>query len=256
MRLKIRFTGEKESLILPIHHNEILQGVIYKHLDTEFADFLHNKGLKDPESGKYFKLFTFSRLLPKKAHLNRHKNTIEFFFPITWIISSPLPEFVVSLYNNLIREKVVELSHKNSVSKMYVSNVWIDSITSYKNPVLVRTLSPIVVYTTKNEGGKLYTYYYSPFDSEFSDLLISNLIKKFRALKDKNFVTDEKMYIRPIEIANSESIIYFKGTVIKGWSGIFEMALPNELFYLAFSCGLGAKNSQGFGCIEIWRSKL
>ncbi|PMP97325.1 MAG: CRISPR-associated endoribonuclease Cas6, partial [Thermodesulfobacterium geofontis] len=187
MRLRIRFIGEKESLILPIHHNEMLQSIIYRYLDTEFAEFLHNKGFKDPESGRYFKLFTFSRLLPKKVYLNHHENTMEFFFPITWIISSPLPEFIVSLYNNLIRKKVMELSYKNNVSKIYVSNIWIDSIPFYKNPTLVRTLSPITVYTTKNEGGKLYTHYYSPDDSEFSDLLISNLIKKFRALRDQSF---------------------------------------------------------------------
>ncbi|MGC8993722.1 MAG: CRISPR-associated endoribonuclease Cas6, partial [Candidatus Aenigmatarchaeota archaeon] len=31
---------------------------------------------------------------------------------------------------------------------------------------------------------------------------------------------------------------------------------PEELFPIAFSCGLGAKNSQGFGCIGIWRGRL
>jgi CRISPR/Cas system endoribonuclease Cas6 (RAMP superfamily) len=33
------------------------------------------------------------------------------------------------------------------------------------------------------------------------------------------------------------------------------MSLHPELFALAFDAGLGAKNSLGFGCIEVWEGK-
>ena len=42
----------------------------------------------------------------------------------------------------------------------------------------------------------------------------------------------------------------FKNTVVKAWSGIYERTGPPDLLRLAFDCGLGAKNSQGFGMIE------
>ena len=48
-------------------------------------------------------------------------------------------------------------------------------------------------------------------------------------------------------------IIRFKGTVIKGWMGTFEVRLPEPYFTLAYEAGLGAKNSQGFGMIQVVR---
>jgi CRISPR-associated endoribonuclease Cas6 len=34
---------------------------------------------------------------------------------------------------------------------------------------------------------------------------------------------------------------------------VFELNLPQELFNMAFETGIGAKNSLGFGCIEVWK---
>ena len=36
---------------------------------------------------------------------------------------------------------------------------------------------------------------------------------------------------------------------IKGWEGRFKLKGPKELLQVALDCGLGAKNSLGFGCI-------
>lgn len=45
----------------------------------------------------------------------------------------------------------------------------------------------------------------------------------------------------------------FKGTVIKGWTGLYELSLPEPLFQIAYDTGLGSKNSQGFGMVEVVR---
>ncbi|HEX30478.1 TPA: CRISPR-associated endoribonuclease Cas6, partial [Candidatus Poribacteria bacterium] len=45
--------------------------------------------------------------------------------------------------------------------------------------------------------------------------------------------------------------VMYRDTVIKGWTGVYELDLPEPFFHLAYDAGLGAKNSQGFGMVEI-----
>jgi len=46
----------------------------------------------------------------------------------------------------------------------------------------------------------------------------------------------------------------FKGTWIKGWTGLYELNLPEPYFTIAYDTGLGAKNSQGFGMVDVVRN--
>jgi len=256
MRIRIKFTGDTESITLPLHHNEILHGIVYHYLNTLFAVRMHSKGIIDPESNRGLKLFTFSRLISgRKPEIDKNKNTIKFYFPITWIIASPIHEFIVSVYNTLNRKRSINL-HASSLPEkqnLYLLNLWLEETPPYNQRVLIETLSPITVYRTREKGGKMFTHYFNPSDSEFNELILLNLLRKYRALTGNKLSLDQKAFIKPVRISNHENIVYFKDTVIKGWSGIFELSLPEEIFPLAFSCGLGAKNSLGFGCIGIWR---
>jgi len=46
-----------------------------------------------------------------------------------------------------------------------------------KSPVLVRALSPITTYSTlKTPDGRRKTYFYTPFEQEFSQKLMENLM--------------------------------------------------------------------------------
>ncbi|KUK58056.1 MAG: CRISPR-associated protein, Cas6 family, partial [Synergistales bacterium 53_16] len=38
---------------------------------------------------------------------------------------------------------------------------------------------------------------------------------------------------------------------IKGWWGIFRLKGPVELLRIGLDAGLGAKNSAGWGCVEL-----
>jgi len=256
MRLRIKFTGDAESITLPFHHNEILHGIVYHYLNKPFAVRMHSKGIIDPESNRGLKLFTFSRLISgRKPEIDKEKNAIKFYFPITWIIASPIYEFIVSLYNTLNKKRSINL-HASSLPEkqnLYLLNLWLEEPPPYNQPVLIETLSPITVYKTSEKDGKTFTHYFKPSDAEFNDLILLNLLRKYRALTGTKLTLDQRSFIKPVRISCRENIIYFKDIVIKGWSGVFELSLPEKLFPLAFSCGLGAKNSLGFGCIGIWR---
>ncbi len=57
--------------------------------------------------------------------------------------------------------------------------------------------------------------------------------------------------ISPEKVSNrNHHVICFKDTVVKAWSGLYKIEGSDELMRIAFDCGLGAKNSQGFGMIE------
>jgi CRISPR-associated endoribonuclease Cas6 len=48
-----------------------------------------------------------------------------------------------------------------------------------------------------------------------------------------------------------QKVTYYKKTVIKGWMGDYELSGDPALLQIALDAGLGAKNSQGYGCCEL-----
>ena len=61
---------------------------------------------------------------------------------------------------------------------------------------------------------------------------------------------------RALKVSNKDAkIVYYRDFVIKGWLGIYEIEGDPRLLKLAYSAGLGAKNSQGFGMIDVIKEK-
>lgn len=122
-------------------------------------------------------------------------------------------------------------------------------------PVRVKTLSPITTYSTLTTGDdRKKTYYYSPTERDWEIQLLANLWRKSQALgwdqKDPKGLDGAR--IKPIRVGKKDMrIVKYKGTVIKGWTGIYELDLPEPLFNLAYDAGLGSKNSQGFGMLKV-----
>lgn len=254
-RLEVVFRTEKDSIVLPANYPELIQGFIYRYVDRKTGKLLHNTGFRDPETGRVFKLFTFSRILPVSGSSDSVKFMAKerrFVFPgkgIAFVIVSLLEDLIQSLAVNLFREGEVTIGKE----RLAVDSVTVKKLPEYREKIFVRTLSPVTVYSTlyAPDGKEKKTYYYSPFEKKFEELVIDNLNKKYRALTGRSGVYYQGR-VKPYRVdpVKGEKIITFKGTVIKAWDGIFELRLPRELFYVAFGAGIGAKNSQGFGCVE------
>ncbi len=57
--------------------------------------------------------------------------------------------------------------------------------------------------------------------------------------------------VRPHKVKSADQkILDFKGFTIKGWTGLYEVDLPEPYFRLAYDAGFGAKNAQGFGMVQ------
>ncbi|MBC7327320.1 CRISPR-associated endoribonuclease Cas6 [bacterium] len=242
MRLILQF--QKDGVIeLPIHYNYIIQSLIYRYMGKGLGDLVHNKGF--PYEKRSYKFFTFSRLLGKSL-LKGDK--ILFTPPVKFIFSSPKLNILENFAENIISVKEIPLGG----NEVYLEGIEVKLTPALSGSVKIRMLSPMTIYSTLTDvKGRKKTYYYTPWEKDFSLLMRDNLRRKYEALYGRSGEGKE-FEIKPLKVKKEdEKIVIYKGTVIKGWMGIYEIEGDSELMRLAYEAGLGAKNPQGFGCIEI-----
>ncbi len=248
MRIKIELTGTKNTF-LPKGFNACIQGVIYNFLDRLDAQWLHNNGYMYEK--RSFKLFTFSPLLEKGRYLKREGL---FVFPqqISFYISSPVDWIIQQLAENLtISEKVILGENTMRISSLFFTVPGVIT----KRRTKLRALSPVETHSTviKPDGRKV-THYYTPFEEEFSRLVNENLKKKWTAFFNRPCTHD--ISIKPLfRGSNNERIQYFgtgkNRTLIKGWKGTFLATGDTRFLQFALETGLGSRNSNGFGMVEV-----
>lgn len=242
MQYTIKFNCD--NLQLPIHYNHVLQGFIYKNIfDDDFREFLHEKGFE--MDGKRFKLFTFSQLYGDYI-FDKENRTITFIDSVELTVSSVVDDFNNEFLKSCLYNKELELNNQ----PIEVTEIIMNENTARTNKAVIKTLSPITVYSTVLLNGRKRTIYYFPEDSLFQKYIKDNLIRKARMIYNKSF-ENARFDIKPVEGKVSKNILYFKDFVVKGTSGIFEIQGDEQLVNIALNCGLGSKNSQGFGCIKL-----
>lgn len=265
MRIKINFEPFGNQLNLSAHYNYILQGFIYRNLSRTIADKIHSQGFAFEK--RQFRLFTFSRLL---GSFLRNQDTISYQGIFSLWIASPLTEILESFASHLAKKGKVKLGE----SYCRITGIEVPFKEEYDNSVTVKMLSPVTAYSTLlTQDKRRKTYYYSPFEADFNRICHQNLLKKYQILShpissplmgeigegDSKKLLDltPNFSIIPERVSKrNEHIIMYKGTVIKAWSGIYRLEGSPELIKVAFDCGLGAKNSQGFGMIEKYIPKV
>lgn len=231
------------NLCLPIHYNYYIQSAVYNSIDDALATFLHEKGYSLDK--RTFKMFTFSRLLGKFS-INKNENTIIFAGETKLILSSPIDHFCQSLVNGLLTRGKIRLGE----AEVAIERVYLKKPNIKLNQVKLRTLSPIVVYRTDlKEDGRKYTQYLKPGDPEYSTLIGDNLRKKYQAFY-KEEPPQGEIQVSPLGRIQ-EHIIKYKNFIIKGYSGDILLTAPVPLLQLGVDGGIGGKNSQGFGCVEV-----
>jgi len=243
MRAELKFKLHK-PLIIPLQYNHIVQAMIFKWINDEsYRKFIHDTGYK--YNNRVFKMYTFSRLQGKYS-INKENSTITFEDEMKLLISTVDRKFLMYIVDGIIRNKEINIiGNKIELGEVlcYEKNI--------KSGANIFTKSPITVYSTfENELSKK-TYYYSPYENDFSELIRKNLIKKYNALFNKNPENDEFIIIPSQRKKPKKSVITYKGTIIKAWNGEFIIKGSNELISMAYDAGLGSKNGQGFGCIEL-----
>lgn len=238
MRLKIVFNCNK-NIILSVDLNYYIQSFIYKNISSELAEFLHDKGYS--ANGRIFKLFTFSKLFGQ-CTFDKQNKRFHFFPPVTIYIASPIESFIRTFANHILINNDLHIGN----NKLEVMNISFEN-DEVNEEVYVKTLSPIVVYSTMYEpNGKKYTCYFMPGDPKFESLIAANLTKKLIAYGQAP--ENSMIELKPIG-SIEQKIVSYKGFIIKGSEGRFLLKGSKNVVNIALNSGLGAKNSQGFGFI-------
>jgi CRISPR-associated endoribonuclease Cas6 len=248
VRLRISLRTEDGPLRVPVQYNHLLQGLIYANLDKALSEWLHDRGHAYDQ--RRFKLFTFSRLFGKARFDN---GRAEFFGPVHFYLGSVDAEVLGSLAEHLLTKPSVRLGS----AECRITEVGVEPAPEIdpSKPVRVKALSPITTYSTlTTHDGRKKTYYYAPAEKEWSEMIVANLARKAKAL---GWTADNNSELRDAWVCpyrvrgGDQKVLDFKGTVIKGWMGVYEMNLPEPYFHLAYDAGLGSKNAQGFGMMAL-----
>lgn len=239
MQLHLR-TKLNNTITLPVNYNHILQGVIYNAVFAiypNYADTLHDDGGHFGE--RTYKAFTFGPLLGK-YHVK--DKTITFTEDITWEIRSSDAMLITILRHYFESHGLVLQSYrKRSVEVAVTNNVIQDS------RVRIRLISPITAYSTYEDSG--YTYYYTPEEYGFYELTRQNAFKRYTSIRGAAI---EELEFRPISVRRSDKVVTrYRGTIIEGWKGKYELEGSPELLDFLYQTGLGAKNAQGFGMFDV-----
>nr|MDO8081527.1 CRISPR-associated endoribonuclease Cas6 [Candidatus Freyarchaeota archaeon] len=213
--------------------------MIYSNISRELADFLHDKGFVHGK--RAFKLFTFSRIIGKPKI---NDGRIVFEGPVKLYVGSPVERFIKELTTTLVQSGNITIGDTN----LSASSVAFPKSPEFREETYVRTLSPITIYSTLyNSQSQKKTYYYSPKELEFSNLLCENAQKKHNILYGKS--AEGKLEVEPTRA--KEVIVLYRGTVIKAWTGKYIIRGSKDLMRTVYETGLGGKNSQGFGMFEV-----
>ncbi|MGG4043288.1 CRISPR-associated endoribonuclease Cas6 [Bacillus smithii] len=245
MRLTVAMKPKYHDVLLPLHYQYLLQGLLYQSLkDKTFATFLHEIGFQ--KGKRSYKLFTFSRLFGQhKIQLNSKK--ILFDDEISWHISTILPELTQQLGEYFLLQNEVHLGDQC----LEIQSIQLTDDEVASSEVEIEMLSPLTVYSTyESVDGKRKTQFFDPYDEVFPHLIEVNFRNKYEAYYGEP--PKERLLIEPLHVTQKHKVVTtFKNYYITAWLGKFRLqSSPKNLTFL-LQTGIGGKNSQGFGMFRV-----
>lgn len=246
MRITLEFSSN-DFFTLPLSHHHIIQGFIYRQLkyNPDYSSFLHNIGFQYGDTERNFKMFTFSNIQGKYQIID---NMICFYENFKLEISSIDNIFCNILINSFISNKNMEIAHHS----IKLENLNIDDKKIEATSINIKMISPITIHQTIfDENGTKKTLYLSPDHPDFRDAVNQNFHRKYQAYY--GYDSPDILSIIPINHKPKyKYITRFKNKIIiTGWKGQFQLNASAETLNFLYHCGLGAKNSQGFGMFQI-----
>jgi CRISPR-associated endoribonuclease Cas6 len=265
MRIQIIFNLSGNKQILPFNYQYALSSWIYgifAKSDKEFAGFLHSKGYR-LETGKSFKLFSFSRLqFPKNTWKTIPKSDrMEIFARKAYLnVSFHLPETAQHFILGLFQEQNAVIGDKISKIEMKVGTVEVVRQPQLKDGTFkLKTQSPLVI-TSLNDKKK-YEDYLSPVQDEYKRLFVKNILDKYAAAcrfdgtENKGFTTKDVGFTclteNPGSVLQRIKAYTPEETQVRGYMFDFEMKAPKEILEVGLNAGFGAMSSLGFGFCEV-----
>lgn len=239
-KLRLKITLERDTLVLPLAHKHILQGVIYNMLPKEKeGKFYHDQGYQLGD--KKYKMFTFSSLFGHYS-IDHQQKIIIFDGKIQFYISALDESFLQMIYNYLQMNSIIYVYGQ----EVKVVGVDVEELSYFKGEkdITIQTLSPVTAYITEEN----YTTYYKPNDEMFETLVINNLKHKCEAY---HYPIDQiQFHIKDI-FYQKKTIDKFKNCFYEAYLAKMKIHTNYDTLALIYNTGLSNKNSCGFGMINV-----
>ena len=234
MRVIIKLNPEKFMPMYKVNNHTLQGGIYYLLEDTEFADLHKNPG---------FKFFTYSNVFP-----------IDDFYPgkeKTFIISSPNDKLIKEIYRRAREMNYFYLSD-TALSIKEVKTLNIRATGSYI------TGTPVVIQADSKES-KYISFQKGDSVREFITRLKENALKKYNAFYNDELTMDFEIFDL-LQFRKEVAVMVKKdgdSFVIIGslWS-LLQKKIPKgygKFYQFLLDCGLGEKNSLGFGFLNVTR---
>lgn len=198
---------------------------ILRQGDAGYADFLHGSGYLDKNTRRRYKPFTF---LPFRVRGNR----------ADFVVSSPVAEFDRVFLAGLEAAKGLEyLGLPLAIVRVELLPMFM--LDEY---VMFRALTPVIATRSSVLKGKKY---YCGMEPEFVELVKANLLAKYRAC-----VGREPGDVNLAVLGSRPGGCRYMDKFIVGSRVQAVLSGDPDLIRFAYYCGLGEKNSMGFGMIS------
>lgn len=250
--MRIKLNLEALSLQkLNLNYNYYLSSFVYNKLEEynqSYARFLHDEGYK--LNNKRYKLFTFSQLFPERYSIEGADLIFEGV--VKWYVSSPVNEFLVYFINSLMYTKVIKIGN----NELNVESVEITIEPKYAEEMHFKCLSPVTIATSEpNDEGEYIKRDLNIWESKYKENIRNNICAKYEAVYSQRY-RDEDIEISFIDVEKHKRgklINYKDGIKIKGYMAPIKLSGNIELIKIAYECGVGDRNSLGFGMLEVER---
>lgn len=276
MRLKINIRQTKPDQLIPLNYQFSLSSFIYRTIersDNNYSKWLHDSGLMS--GSKSFKYFTFSKLYIPKTEIT------ELYGKKYLKIMCGSMDLIVSMLSNRTVENFIIGMFENQRLKIYDSNVESEFIVNtvemipepdFKNEMMFKTISPVVISRNTVYNEKLSQKYLDPADEEYAEYFRKNLEEKYLVL-----ISGEKSDTPVINIMKkeNESIVHSfetsgqaksklitikegtpEETKVRGYFFTFRIKAEPEIIRLGYEAGFGKHCSLGFGCVEVQKNNI
>lgn len=264
MRFKLTLERQGKGRFIPMNYQYELSSAIYKVIqsaDSDFSRFLHEQGYID--QGKQFRFFNFSNLFLDKQRAHPLQARLEHagvqaFLQISFLVDRIAEEFIKGIFMG------AQFYVGDQISGVLFQVTKIESVAApvFQSLMKYRSLSPILIKEKRKDGGENYLH---PTDENYALFLKNNLCSKLAAYAmtmDTLEWSQNKEHSFDLKVISK---VYKKGVMIKqmtnsaskliGYVFEFELCAPVELQEIGYYAGFGNLNSQGFGCVEICKTK-
>lgn len=241
VRLKISLSANGKEFKIPFNYNHVLSAIIYKKIaDLELASQLH--------ASQDYKFFTFSQInIPRRKPVR--DGMLSRDGKISFLISSPNNQLIKSMVEGYLEDGQVNFMGQN----LLVEQVELLKMPPIKKRMHMKTLSPLMARIQKEVDGKLRVWDLNPNDLKFYENLQNNLINKYIKFYG-DYDGDTYVKIVPqLESIKRKRITIPKmdqETHHRCFLMQFEIEADKRLIEFGYDCGLGEKNSMGFGMVK------